>query len=1164
MAREFTREIYLYINDKEVNNNIKSIRKEMNELVNKQAQMIIGSAEYVESAKKIKMLKAVLSEHNNSLREVDNSWGAAMNRIGDQFNRFQTLGMAVIGAAVGVVAGFMKTAEAANLFEERLDNLSALTGLNGKELEWLGQKAKESSISITESGVRIKQSATDILDAYTKMGSQRPELLKDKEALAAVTEAAIILSEAGKMELEPATAALATTMNQFNLEARDANRIINTIAAGSKVGAGEIPYLTDVIEKSGTTANLMGISIEQMVGTVEAIAPKFSNAMRAGTALDRVLLKMREQGIGVKDGVFDLNRGIDELRIRFASGQSSADLFGVEQAKMGEILVMTQGDMNKYTAEVTNTSIAFEQAGKNTDNMAARLAQAKNKVTLMYQEIGTKLAPAVVRSTNAFNYFLKALMGMPQFVRENQMLIIGLAGAILAYNGNLLKSIASSIWDTAVRLKSALALRASATARALEAEMTIVQATQTKALTIWQRTAITLQWAWNAALAANPVGLVIAGITALVLALMYFSRNSKENMALEASKKTLTDDLTTANNALKVSYDEIGKQIGNLNQMSVQEKLDLDDKIVKTLALAEAELEVLTARRSDVKVASTKIKAGQFITHLFNPEKLKEMARANALEAVAPIDALLEAQRDRINALKGQKTQLDDVLQAEPQADAIGSGSVSELEVKLQKYGVALKNVIKGSEDYIRIQKKIKQVEDDLAKGRGSEVNPEGDKFDRTKALADLEKFHSAQLLRIKEQYASGLLEKRRYEELLAQEDVRFQQASAARLKASGEDTTAEQLKIQDALIAIKEEKDKEYIDLMKSLDQQTEEMYKSWDAEDKESGKGIPDDPQFSDARKQKILEWQYWLETNAEGQKDKLKSELADNLISLTEYNDKVRALDKETSEKKLQNLERWAGIATGVAETVGQFMQAQKDRELAAAGKDDKKKEAIEKKYANRQKTMATAQALIEGALEIARINSNAGVNADLTQTLRIILTGLAMARTAGTIAVIQSQQFEKGKYPVMGADDQHIYQAAVLGKVRTGLYKTPTLGLFSEKEPEIVIDGPTTRRIRANFPEILSAIESVRVNQYADGLYPDAGGTRFRPSSPLGRSSGQSMDEKYVDSRIADLLQTNIQMMKQVILSHEKPGTVSFQSIRESQATYDFIKSKSTLA
>ena len=1138
MAREYTREIYLYINGKQVNNDIKSIRAEMTQLVNQQAKMIIGSKEYVEAAKKIKALKAVLNEHAASLKEVDRSWGAAMNRIGDQFNRFQTLGMAVIGATVGIIAGFMKTAEAANLFEERLDNLSALTGLNGKELEWLGLKAKETSISITESGVRIKQSATDILDAYTKMGSQRPELLKDKEALASVTEAAIILSEAGKMELEPATAALATTMNQFNLEARDANRIINTIAAGSKVGAGEIPYLTEVIEKSGTTANLMGISIEQMVGTVEAIAPKFAEARRAGTALDRVLLKMREQGIGVKDGVFDLNRGIDELRMRFAKGESATDLFGVEQAKMGEILVMNQGDMNKYSRAVTDTSIAFEQAGKNTNNNAAALAQAKNKVNLMYIEIGEKLAPAVIHSTNAFNYFLKALMALPQFISQNKILLTALVGAILAYNGALIKSIGASILDTATRIKAAIVLKASTASQALQAEMTMVQATQTKALTMWQRAAVTVQWALNAAMAANPVGMVIAGITALVVALMYFSKNSRENLELENTKKVLTQDLTKANQSLKTTYEEIGTEIGNLNKLSVQEKTDLDDKINKTITLAEAELDLLTARRGEVKASSSKVTAGQFIGSLFNPDKLKEKARENGLKAVAPLDELIQAQSDRIKSLRAQKTELEDILHAESQGDTIGTGTTVELESKLERYTTALKNVTRGSKDYIRIQNKIKQVEGELAKERGASEAADK-KFDREKALADITKSHEEQLLLIKTQYAQGISDKETYSNDLAQEDIRYQMESIARLQKHGQSTIAEEQKVQDLLIGIRENCDKEAEDAAKAHEKSLE----MWDEEYEKFLKDLEENPDLTEDQKKRVLEYQYWWDTNAQGQREKLQMELDANVISQTEYYDKIKALDKDASEKKLQHLEQWAGAATSLAETVGQFMQAQKDRELAAAGKDDKKKEAIEKKYAKRQKTIATAQALIEGALEIARINSNAGVNADLTQTLRIILTGLAVARTAGTIAVIQSQQFEHGRYPVMGADDKQIYQASLLGKVRTGIYNKPTLGLFSEKEPEIVIDGPTTRNIKANFPQILNAIQSARVPQYAGGLYPELG-------------AGQQA----FPMELKDLLIANYRMMQEVRDAHRRPATVSFQSQRDREEEFFAIKSK----
>ncbi|MCD6346948.1 MAG: hypothetical protein J7L96_05945 [Bacteroidales bacterium] len=86
-------------------------------------------------------------------------------------------------------------------------------------------------------------------------------------------------------------------------------------------------------------------------------------------------------------------------------------------------------------------------------------------------------------------------------------------------------------------------------------------------------------------------------------------------------------------------------------------------------------------------------------------------------------------------------------------------------------------------------------------------------------------------------------------------------------------------------------------------------------------------------------------------------------------------------------------------------------------------------------------AATQTIIEGIVEIAKINSNAGVNADLTQTLRALLAEAAVARTAANVAIIQSQQFARGRYPVRGAIDGRLYQAAFVGPVRTGIYNKP---------------------------------------------------------------------------------------------------------------------------
>jgi len=47
MASSYNRQINLYINGKQVSNDLRSIRAEMARLVNEQARMTIGSDEYI-------------------------------------------------------------------------------------------------------------------------------------------------------------------------------------------------------------------------------------------------------------------------------------------------------------------------------------------------------------------------------------------------------------------------------------------------------------------------------------------------------------------------------------------------------------------------------------------------------------------------------------------------------------------------------------------------------------------------------------------------------------------------------------------------------------------------------------------------------------------------------------------------------------------------------------------------------------------------------------------------------------------------------------------------------------------------------------------------------------------------------------------------------------
>ena len=543
---QYDRRINLYVNidGKEVNNNVKSIRGEMSKLVNSQAQMTIGSKEYIQASAKIRSLKAILTQHAQDIGKIETPM---QKLIAKAKELLPAMGFAAL--AMGFKQVITKADEMFTKYQERVDNLSALTGMTGDELEWLAKKAKETSVSTVDGNVRIKQSAESIVDAYTKVGSKRPELLAVKEDLANVTQEAIILSEAAKSDLEPAVSGLTMALNQFDQGADQSRRIINILAAGSKAGAGDIPYLTQAMEKSGTTANLMGISIEQWAGLIESIAPYYEQASMAGNSFDKVLLKLREKQIGYNNGVFDMSLALDQLKQMYDSGTSSADIFGVEHSKMGELLVKERSKVDEYTKAVTGSNVAIEQAAKNTNNEAGKRAQAQNQINNLYLEFGEKIAPIITKGITGGADLIAVAV-------KYSSILIPLTAALVTY---AMAAKVKVLWDTAMK-GGVIALN-------------IVQALFTGNI-LAANNAMKLL---NLTTKLNPFGLIASLIAAAGIALFSYSKRVKEVTAMHQAEIDIRSE----------SIRQSGEEIAALNLLFTRLKNNNEQGTVRSGIIQE-------------------------------------------------------------------------------------------------------------------------------------------------------------------------------------------------------------------------------------------------------------------------------------------------------------------------------------------------------------------------------------------------------------------------------------------------------------------------------------------------------------------------------------------------------------------------------------------------
>lgn len=89
------------------------------------------------------------------------------------------------------------------------------------------------------------------------------------------------------------------------------------------------------------------------------------------------------------------------------------------------------------------------------------------------------------------------------------------------------------------------------------------------------------------------------------------------------------------------------------------------------------------------------------------------------------------------------------------------------------------------------------------------------------------------------------------------------------------------------------------------------------------------------------------------------------------------------------------------------------------------------------------------------------------------------------------------YAEGDYPVLGNDGQ-IYNARYQKDLKTGVYGGGAhFGIFSEKKPEMIVDGDTTQKLILNYPHIYESIltiarhgqlKSAAMPTFASGSYP----------------------------------------------------------------------------
>lgn len=354
-----------------------------------------------------------LGKMTAALKKLQFSTSKTAKRLKRYNTEMTRLGATTLKAVVGIglyVVAMRKIVSAGAKFETAMLSLSALTGLQGEQLNLL-------ELDIKSMSTQYVISSNDVAKAFELVGSAKPELLKNAEGLKAVTEASMLLSNAGTLPLASATDSLTSIMNQFNQDASQAGKTVDILAAAAVAGSSPIRMTADAMKEFGSSAKLSGISVQESAAAIH-IGTKFAgkSGARFGRMMKVILTNLETQKIDkFKPSIVGLSTAFDNLNKAgvLKDVDMQKKLFGVEALSVGVAL-------SQYTGELKSMTLAVDASGQaqvQSDIKLKSLEKRWEKFTIVIENLITSVFPSL---KSAIMFVVEPLTKLAAWIQTNE------------------------------------------------------------------------------------------------------------------------------------------------------------------------------------------------------------------------------------------------------------------------------------------------------------------------------------------------------------------------------------------------------------------------------------------------------------------------------------------------------------------------------------------------------------------------------------------------------------------------------------------------------------------------------------------------------------------------------------------------------------------------
>nr|DAP59997.1 MAG TPA: minor tail protein [Caudoviricetes sp.] len=466
----------------------------------------------------------VFGDKSSTAEQKFKGFSSALNTVGSGLAKSVTLPLVGVGTAA---------LKAGTDFESAMSQVAATMGKPKSEIQDLTNFAKKMGATTVFSA----KQAAEGLNILAQSGLDANEQM---EALPEVLN----LAAAGNLSLADSATYVVGTLKGFGKGMDEAQRVTDLVAKGATMANTDVRGLGTALSSSSATAKSYGQNMDSVTLSLLRLAEQNVTGEEAATALNRAMMDLYtpttsakkaldELGISVYDSsgkARDFNDIVDDLN-SVLSGMSEE-----QQNAYKNTIFTTYGlqAFNKMTVSSTEKVNDFKNGLKDANDSALKQAKTqldnlKGDITLFKSALegaGIVISNVLIPNIRNFIQWLTNLVTKFNELSEGQQNFIVKAGLIAASIAPILlifSKVITVISKVSGVIKFLLVAIQPVTAAVLQlkAGMTVAE------LAMEGFPAIALKIASAISFLVSPIGLVIAGITALVAAFVIAYKKSE-------------------------------------------------------------------------------------------------------------------------------------------------------------------------------------------------------------------------------------------------------------------------------------------------------------------------------------------------------------------------------------------------------------------------------------------------------------------------------------------------------------------------------------------------------------------------------------------------------------------------------------------------------------